>query len=98
MKDKLLLFWEFYEKQNRICPQPKLWDELWKMLLNKKQVGAGWQPSVPLILNGWSFSTDEEKKVRFKNHIDWAVKEQQIDPILNFLNNLTESDWHHYND
>lgn len=38
------------QKNNRVCPQPQEWQQLYDLLPNKKRIGAGWEPSLPLIL------------------------------------------------
>jgi hypothetical protein len=38
---------------DRVCPLPPLWNDLWEMLPNRARVGAGWQPPPPLILAAW---------------------------------------------
>jgi hypothetical protein len=40
----------FCRENDRVCPLPLLWNELWEMLPNRSQVGVGWQPPLPLIL------------------------------------------------
>jgi hypothetical protein len=41
------------QKNNRVCPQPQQWQALYEMLPEKKRKGAGWEPSLPLILAAW---------------------------------------------
>ena len=57
----------FSQAVKRICPQPQLWNELWETLPNKKRVGAGWEPPLPLILGAWWNTTDLEKKTAFSH-------------------------------
>ena len=44
---------EFVRTNERVCPQPQRWNELWKMLPNRKRIGNGWDPPLPLILAAW---------------------------------------------
>jgi hypothetical protein len=44
---------EYVGSNNRVCPQPQKWDELWKLLPDRKRVGGGWDPPLPLILAAW---------------------------------------------
>jgi hypothetical protein len=83
------------EINNRICPQPQKWNELWGLLKNKKRAGNSWEPPLPLILAAWHCTSDYLKKERFIEHISWAEKENQLNEILDFLTRLNESDWHH---
>lgn len=96
--DKLPEIIELCKINNRICPQPQKWNDLWKLLKNKKRVGTAWEPSLPLILAAWYHTSDYLKKERLMVHISWAKKENQLSEIFDFLNRLNESDWHHENE
>jgi len=40
-----------YDRENdRVCPLPQHWQELWEMLPDRTRIRADWQPSLPLIL------------------------------------------------
>jgi len=68
-----------------ICPQPGKWHEIYEMLKTawQKAGAIGSKPPVPLILAGWNYSNDVEKKIRWEDMLDWA-KEQ------NFLHLIPE--------
>jgi hypothetical protein len=54
-----------------------VWDEIYKKLLdeyNKANDNTILPPPVPLILNGWVFSTGLEKALRWKETVEWAEK------------------------
>lgn len=89
---------DFCKQNNRICPQPQLWNNLWQKLNNKKQVGAGWQPSLPLILAAWWDTPPFSKQLRLMEHLRWAEANNQLQEIGQFLYNLREEDWFHLND
>jgi hypothetical protein len=89
---------EYCNKNNRVCPEPNSWNELWKMLQNKTQIGNRWIPSSPLILAAWWDTPILMKKLRFLDHIEWANKNGQLREIANFLMNLSEDQWHHSKD
>lgn len=60
-----------------ICPMPLAWDRIHKQLLRAwEQRGDGTvpRPPVPLILNGWVFSTDSEKQQRWKDTLMWGER------------------------
>jgi hypothetical protein len=76
---------------------PKDWDKLYKMLKNKKQNSNGsWTPSLPLILAAWHHTTPIEKQLRFKEHIQWACDNNQLEEIKNYLRKLNENEWFHF--
>jgi hypothetical protein len=83
------------QKNNRVCPQPKQWQRLYEMLPNRERKGAGWQPSLPLILGAWWETTPLEKMARLREHIEWASRHECLAEIHSFLSKLPEEDWHH---
>ena len=90
--DELLAY---VKADNRICPQPQLWNKLWQILPDRKRVGVGWEPSAPLILAAWYEATDDQKSARLAEHVNWAHKHGQLEPIDTFLRALPEDDWYH---
>ncbi len=89
---------EFCQLNERICPQPQLWNDLWNILKDKKQTGNQWQPSLPLILAAWWETSILSKRIRFFEHLDWSEKHGQLKEIIDFLLNLKEEQWFHGND
>ncbi len=88
-----------YCKQNeRVCPQPQLWNTLWQKLKYKKQIGAGWQPALPLINTAWWESSGFSKQLRLIEHLKWAEANGQLQEIANYIISLKEDDWFHSND
>lgn len=84
--------WNFCTSNNRICPMPMLWNDLYLMLKDSKNV------DLPLILNGWEMSSPLEKHLRFEEHIQWASKMNQLEEISQFLRSLSEDQWLHYSE
>lgn len=74
---------------------PQKWNDLYNMLPNRRQVGAGWEPPQPLILGAWHYTSDFEKMQRLEQHIEWANKHGKLPEVSSYLRSLTESDWHH---
>jgi hypothetical protein len=71
------------------------WQELHELLPDRHRRGFGWEPPVPLILGGWWYSNDREKRDRLELHLRWAADHGVLLSITNFLNSLKEEDWHH---
>lgn len=89
--------WEYCIANNRLCPNPQKWNDLFGRLKNKKQKpSGGWEPSAPLILAAWYDTMPIEKQIRFKEHIQWAFDNGQIEEIGDYLKSLSESDWIHF--
>ena len=59
----------------RICPNPMAWDRVYRTLRDRWAANRhGASPPVPLILNGWVFSNDAQKKDRWEQLVEWAVE------------------------
>lgn len=83
------------QKNSRICPQPQKWQELYELLPDKKRKGAGWEPSLPLILAAWWDTPAMSKMLRLREHIEWADAHGCLEQIHSFLLALPEDQWHH---
>jgi hypothetical protein len=79
---------------NRVCPMPPEWQRLYKVLPDTCQVGNCWQPPLPLILAGWDFSSDQDKRVRLREHIQWASDHGALAAVHDFLLALPAKKWH----
>jgi len=88
--------WSYCTDKNRLVPMPLQWSHLFDLLRNKQQMkSGGWEPSPPLILAAWHHAMPVEKRLRFRDHIEWAHQEGQIEEIGEFLRSLSESQWCH---
>lgn len=85
---------QYVRDEGRICPQPGKWHELWEMLPDRHRVGSGWNPPLPLILAAWDHTTDLEKMLRLKQHIESAAEKGVFDLIDRFIRNLSPEEWH----
>ena len=81
-------------KDGRVCPQPDRWNELWNLLPDRRRVGNGWEPSLPLILAAWHHTSDADKRERFLLHLKWAESHGKLDDVIEFLKSLPPSEWH----
>jgi hypothetical protein len=97
MQEQLSTLVSYCQENNRVCPMPKQWNELYGLLPNKRQVGAGWIPPLPLILAAW-YEPDSQKASRFKEHLKWANEHDAFTEIDKFLRGLPEDQWFHFGD
>ena len=74
---------------------PSQWHQLWEMLPERKQVGAGWEPALPLILAAWYDTPALVKMLRVQEHIQWAAQHGALDGVGAFLRGLREEQWCH---
>jgi len=87
--------WEYCRENNRAIPRD--WSKLWQKLKNKRQkASGGWEPSLPLILAAWDVTMPIEKVLRFKEHLEWAEQEDQLEEIGEYLRSLSEEEWYHF--
>ena len=74
---------------DRICPVPALWNSFWERLgCPRADVGP------PLVLSGWAFSSDRDKRERFQAHIRYAADRGLLDEAERFIHALRAEDWH----
>jgi len=76
---------------------PDHWHRIWEMLPDRRQVGAGYEPPAPLILGGWWHSSNLEKILRLRAHIEWAAQRDALEAVGAALRALKEDEWHHLN-
>jgi hypothetical protein len=95
MSDTVESLVAYCREGNRVCPLPPLWNRLWEMLPRRKTVGAGWQPSPPLILAAWHDTPAMLKMLRLVDHIEWAAQHGALESVARFLRELREEDWFH---
>ncbi|HVA01195.1 MAG TPA: hypothetical protein VMV34_06000 [Terriglobia bacterium] len=88
----------YVRSNDRVCPQPQKWNELWEMLPERKRVGQGWEPSVPLILAAWWDTPAMLKMLRLQEHIRYADAYGVLTKVDAFLRSLTEQEWAHLED
>ena len=90
---------DYCKSENRICPQPQLWNSMWAMLKDKvRKPSGGFNPPAPLILAAWWETSDTSKQMRLMEHLVWADNHNQLNEITGFLINLSEDQWHHINE
>lgn len=73
---------------DRICLKPNKWQELYVAV---QDAYPERQFPKPLILSGWNFSSDIEKRNRFCMHLEFAITAGVADDILK---SVKEQDWY----
>jgi hypothetical protein len=87
MLDALL---QYVRENNRVCPMPIYWLEVYDMLPNH----GGDKPAVPLILGGWD-SPALFKMLRLEEHIRYADIQGVLPEVDQYLRRLEERAWLH---
>lgn len=83
------------QKNQRICPQPQKWQQLYELLPETRRNGLGWEPPLPLILAAWWDTPALSKMVRIREHIEWAATHGCLGQVYDFMRALKEEEWHH---
>jgi len=88
----------YVRSNNRICPVPPRWNELYQMLPGSRRVGNGWEPALPLILAAWWDTPALLKIMRLEEHIRYAADKGVLNEVDSFLRKLREEEWAHLGD
>ena len=80
-------------KENRfVCPLPIEWNEIYQ-LIGQPKIG------LPLILSAWHHTSNNDKRIRFLEHVLHASRDREIMKKLSiYLENLKDEDWLNLND
>lgn len=74
----------------RICPKRMVWSKLFRQLERHSRREDCPPPPTPLILSGWAFSNDIEKKQRWEETVEWA----SAHGCAHLLEALSDSDFY----
>ena len=78
--------------EGRICPEPKNWIALSKII----DVNKPGTPLTPLILDGWHYSSNMEKQLRFLDQVEYAfsLSTEKIKAFTDAVYALQDDNWH----
>ena len=99
-KETFEALWKYCTSNNRLCPQYKIWQEVFKMLKNTDKLsghGSEREPAEPYIIyQNWEHIMPIELQFQFQRYVEWALDHNQIEEVGKFLQKLPEADWVHY--
>ncbi len=98
MSTQLQTLLNYCSDNERVCPLPDKWKDLWTMLPNRSRQGSSWEPALPLILAAWYDTPAMLKMLRLREHLEWSQKYGALNAVDKFLRDLPETDWHHLSD
>lgn len=84
---------EYARAEGRVCPMPMKWNELYEMLPDRRRMGGGWEPPLPLILGAWWYASATEKQERLALHLRHASTHDVFDQVDAFVRNLRPDEW-----
>jgi hypothetical protein len=77
----------------RVCLMPSPWNQLWKLLPDRRPEVSGCQPAMPLILSAWHTTSEKDKRTRFIEHLEWARDHGALEDVSSFVVGLSPADW-----
>jgi hypothetical protein len=80
------------QSDGRVCPLPPQWNSLWE-LPGRVRLRHGWEPALPLILAAWYETSVAEKRMRLREHIEYADAHDALDTVDTFLRGLKTDEW-----
>jgi hypothetical protein len=86
---------EYVRAEQRVCPMPFRWTELWEMLPGRTRSGPGGEPPPPLVRAAWWDTPSFAKMERLAEHIRYANEHGVLGEVDRFLRGLTEAEWAH---
>jgi hypothetical protein len=82
-------------RNNRVCPRPEHWLQLYHQLEGSGYVDLEPPPVGPWL---WNKLSDLQKRLRFREHVEWAERHGKLEPVARFMAGLAEADWLHMGD
>jgi hypothetical protein len=79
-------------RNNRVCPKPARWSELYRVLEGTRYVDLEPPPVEHWI---WSKLSDLQRRLRFREHVEWAERHGKLSTLARFMDGLSEADWQH---
>lgn len=82
-------------RNNRVCPQPALWTQLYHELGGPH---ADDLPPPPVERWLWSKLSSLQKRLFFREYVEWAERHGKLGQVMAFMARLGEADWLHMED
>lgn len=80
---------------NRVCPQPGLWTQLYRALGGPDYVDL---PPPPVDRWIWTKLSSLQKRLCLRETIEWAERHGKLPQVKKFMESLSEADWVHMGD
>lgn len=79
-------------RNNRICPRPLFWSALYQILGGERHKELEAPPLQPWL---WTRLSGLQKRLRFREYIEWAQGHGRLEQVARFMTGLEETDWLH---
>jgi len=84
---------DIVEQNNRVCPNPRLWNSLYEIIQDDLDNNFGNEPPRPMILAAWRDTPPSIKKMVLVEQIKWAAENGTLDKAYHYLHDLNDDDW-----
>ncbi|MCG2592137.1 hypothetical protein LZ009_05015 [Ramlibacter sp. XY19] len=81
----------FARRHNRVSPRTMLWSALYVLLEGDHY--ADLRP--PPTQDGWATMSNLQRRLHFREHIEWAARHGKLEAMAKYLASLAEPDWVH---
>jgi len=82
-------------RNNRVCPLPERWTELYRLMSVQAMGGKAKLPAPPLTGAAWDSTPSLAKRMCFRDHLEWATANSCAAEVYEFMKALGERDWHY---
>jgi hypothetical protein len=82
-------------RNNRVCPRPERWLELYALLPERKTLRGSQSPPAPPTGPVWGVTAPLTKRLFFREHIEWAEAMGVLENVMAFMQTMPEQDWLH---
>jgi hypothetical protein len=82
-------------RNNRVCPRPERWQELFALLPPRQTRRGVQQPPAPIVGAAWAVTPPLTRRLAFREHIEWAEREGVLENVMAFMQSMPEGDWLH---
>jgi hypothetical protein len=79
-------------RNNRVCPRPAQWSELYQLLDGERYSDLQAPPVQPWL---WGQLSGLQKRLRFRDHVEWAERHGRLGQVAHFIGGLPEAGWVH---
>ncbi|HET8746873.1 MAG TPA: hypothetical protein VFM98_14795 [Ramlibacter sp.] len=79
-------------RNNRVCPLPAKWLQLYDALDGERYADLPPPPVQPWM---WRKLSSLQKRLRFREHVEWAERHGRLEQLARFMDRLAEDDWLH---
>jgi hypothetical protein len=93
-QDKLKSLLTYVSQDNRVCPEPMYWEQLWRKLPGREKYEMeNGNILRPLILAAWWEANDMEKAERLQLQIQYASENGVLNAVDRYLRKLRPENW-----